>query len=171
MLSLIESSSALSISRNRILYSAHKIAISTDKCIELYEDSKRRIEFQKSVTKLNADSECSFKPNIKISQKRVRSRTSIKRHLCYSPFNFGELKKEKFKPMIGRPQKTLRNPQKKPIGNYLHDMANKPTKAYIKHIIEQNEYRPKKYYVHPKNNNEREKFNAYRKVIQFLNKD
>jgi len=154
------------------LYSAHRIEISADKFIELYEDSKRRNTFQKSVVKSNTDLHCTFKPNIKLSQQRVRSRTPIKKHLCYPSFtHFGDIQREKFKPIIGRPQKTLRNPQKKPIGKYLYDMSNKPTKARIKHIIEQTNCKPKKHYKQEKSSIEKQKFNAYKKIVQFLNKE
>lgn len=162
----------MSISRNKILHSAYKIGISSNKFIELFEDSKRRNEFQENVLKTNIDPACTFRPNIKTSQERVRSRMPAKKHVCYKSFMDFRLL-QGAKPKIGRPQKTSRNPQKKPIGKYLYDMASMPRKPYSRYIKEQVKAKDQKKIKKQDINKgiEQRKFHEYKQILKFLDAD
>ena len=49
----------------------------TNKFEFLFEDAKKRKEYKNSLLHLNADPNCTFKPDIDKSQQKVRSKTPI----------------------------------------------------------------------------------------------
>ena len=169
---LINRSIALINTRNNIINSEHDNGVTPNKFLELFEDSKKREAYHKSIIKHNYDSNCTFKPNIHLSQQKVPTKISIKNHVCCDSVNkFCRFQEFEFKPKIGRPQKTERNPNKKPIGEYLYDMATIPrNKTKDKNQKRQQmiiKYK-RKLYEDAKKTMEKLKFNEYKNVCKSL---
>ena len=103
----------------------------------LFEDAKKRQDHQDKVTKMIADTECTFHPNINVSQQQHSSASSINNEKAAKDrpataamvAEVANTVKEKidprtgqayFKPKVGRPPRNDRNSACLPIGDYLY---------------------------------------------------
>jgi len=102
----------------------------------LFEDARRRQQYQQKVCEIVDDKECTFRPNISMSRKKHASIDIPKTKQEPKKFNNGQsIDKERFKPKIGRPPKNDRNKSALPIGEYLYE-KNKEMKEHMNKMKE-----------------------------------
>eukprot|EP00826_Nyctotherus_ovalis_P006943 TRINITY_DN11695_c0_g1_i8.p1 TRINITY_DN11695_c0_g1~~TRINITY_DN11695_c0_g1_i8.p1 ORF type:complete len:218 (+),score=39.13 TRINITY_DN11695_c0_g1_i8:693-1346(+) len=68
----------------RNMASLYNLPVGSDKCEYLFEAAKRRKECKDSVLQHKADENCTFRPNIGLSQRRVRSKSPVKQDIACS---------------------------------------------------------------------------------------
>ncbi len=105
----------------------------------LFEDAMRRVSHQQIIDRAVTDSECTFRPDIKVSQRQHSStpgdrckRRQLSRNV--SPFLAGRLTVDSstgqplYHPRVGRPPKGQRNAAGLPIGEYLYEQQQQNKK-------------------------------------------
>ena len=123
-------------------------ALMNNKFEFLFEDAKRRKTHQERVNQVVLDNECTFRPNIRLSQQQKRSsvanvsekKTPSKSHIKRRPnpdnidLSTGQAL---YKPKVGRPPKIDRNAECLPIGDYL--FSDKKRKDEMLSLIKREE--------------------------------
>jgi len=168
-------SKSLAKSHLKNISSAYNVPSIMTKHSFLYEDAKKRQEFQNIILN-EPDPDCTFKPNIENSQRRVRSKSPILHncnHAKTKPKKLFHDEEETFKPKIGRPPKIDRNPTGKKIGVYLDDLAKQIAASRKMQQKEENE-KIEQIRNEPKVNENTEKlakqrrFDAYKETFNLL---
>ena len=153
----------------------YNLALGNNKFKFLFEDAKKRQEYQKNISQNDIDTSCTFHPNIVPSQRTCRSKSPLpaRRKPLDPPQIF---KRPTFTPETGRAPKTERNPRKKPIGEYLHEIKKiLDSKHTLKKVQQEQKIHEQSNEKHVQEKSlqlaKKRRFEAYTKVFALLDSD
>ena len=157
---------------------SYNVPTSTNKFTFLFQDAKKRQEYQNNLSQLEPYPDCTFKPDIIPSQKTVSSKnlSTARQSSRKDQRDASADQNNNFKPKTGRPPKIDRNPERKPIGEYLQDLA-KLLAENQKHREQEERDRAERIRKEKKVSGESEKlaerrrFEAYKKAFALLDSD
>jgi len=150
----------------------------TDKHNFLFDDARKRKEYMNSMSILQLDPNCTFRPQVNKSKLTIRHPEKIDmyyRKLCHLPVDSYTHDEFTFKPKIGRPPRVQRNPNNEPVGDYLQYLGSLQVESNKKRILEEaqlNSYKPQAL-MHDESKNlwEKRKYEAFKEAFDMLDSD